>query len=83
MNKFNKFKLLLGCFLILGSIIGTIPIIKDSIVLEGAATTYRGGSNFRNRAYSITHLSETNYPILIGCLCISGTLLILSVKNEK
>ncbi len=83
MNKLNIFKLVLGCFLLLISFIGITPIIKDSIVLNSLATTHYGALDSRNRAYSTTHVSETNYPILIGCLCLSGTFLIMSVKIEK
>ena len=81
-NKINKIKLALGCFLVFVSIVGFIPILKDDIVLDGSAKTYSEASRSINGAYHVTHLSETNYPILVGCLCLSGSLLILSVKEK-
>lgn len=83
MDKLNKFKLFLGCFLILIGLIGLKPLTKDSIVTSGSTTTHRGDGDFRNRAWTSSHVSETNYPILLGCLFLSGTFLIISSKNKE
>lgn len=80
MNKLNKFKLVLGCLLILISFIGLIPMTRDSIIIDGVAKTY---SQTWESPNSRRHLSETNYPIFLGFLFLSGTLLIVSVKNKE
>ena len=82
MDKFNKFKLTLGCFILLISFIGFIPLLKDNIVTNGFAKTHQGDGDFRNRAWTNKHISDTNYPILLGCLFLSGTFLIISSKNK-
>ena len=82
MDKFNKFKLILGCFILLISFIGLKPLIIDSIVTKGSAITHQGDGDFRNRAWTSKHISDTNYPILLGCLFLSGTFLIISSKNK-
>lgn len=79
MNILNKFKLVLGCLLILISFIGLIPMTRDRIIIDGVANTYIMSESPNSRR----HLSETNYPIFLGFLFLSGTLLIVSVKNKE
>jgi len=84
MNKLNKLKLVLGCLLILISFIGLIPMTRDRIIINGVANTYsRAYLDTNESPNSRRHLSETNYPIFLGFLFLSGTLLIVSVKNKE
>lgn len=80
MNKLKKIKFVLGSFLILISIIGILPILNSSF-FNGYVKSYEGATELES--YQSKNLLDTNYPILIAGLCLSGTLLILSVKIEK
>jgi hypothetical protein len=82
----NRIKFAIGLLFCIISLLGCFPLLND--VISGNVSSTQSTGEWMNKAnkpvttYS-KNLLDTNYPIMLGCFALAGSLLFCSIKNKE
>lgn len=83
--KIDKVKFIIGIFFLVLSVVGCFPLLNT--VVSGRVESSHSTGEWMNSANKpVTeyrkNLIDTNYPIMLGCFALVGSLLIISIKEK-
>ncbi len=82
MKHLNIIKLVMGCLLLIMSIILSVPFFYH---LDGRYTVTQRSDiySYDDATYTTHGIVDSYYPIAVGCMAIAGAICLASIKKEK